>query len=314
LSELRTSPRTELRCRYEGVVTDDQIDHLGHMNVRFYATKARAATDALLLEYGLGVESCAERGVAVTVPETFTRHYREQLVGAHLAVMTGVLSATEAGLRVYHELVNRDSKELAATFVHEVALQDSNSREKRPFPSGLAESAQAATVVWPNHGRPRTMDLDRKPGAPRLEVALERDLAIREPRTLTSDECDPLGFFVSSQIMNLVWGGEPIGRRGGWPVLDTGDGRQMGWPTLESRHVLLETPRVGSRLQSFSAVVDVSAKTYYAHYWVFDIDRARPICTSSTVNLAFDIGARKAIEIPDAIRTDLEAGCQPDLA
>lgn len=150
-TELQTELKTELRCLYEGTVTEEEIDHLGHMNVRFYATKARAATDALLEEYGLGAEACAERGVGITVPDTFTRH------------------------------------------------------------------------------------------------------------------------------------------------------------------LMLETPRVGTRVQSFNAVVELKAKTYYGHYWVYDLDRGVPICISSTVNLAFDLVARKAIEIPADVRAGLEADCHPDL-
>ena len=61
---------TELRCLYEGTVTEEEIDHLGHMNVHFYATKARSATDALAAEYGLGADACAERGVLLAIPDS----------------------------------------------------------------------------------------------------------------------------------------------------------------------------------------------------------------------------------------------------
>ena len=39
-----------LRTTHESQVTEDQIDHLGHMNVAFYAVNAQAGTRAVLAE------------------------------------------------------------------------------------------------------------------------------------------------------------------------------------------------------------------------------------------------------------------------
>jgi acyl-CoA thioester hydrolase len=299
---------------YEGTVPPEEIDHLGHMNVHFYATKARSATRALAGEYGLSKEACDERGVLLAVPDTFTRHYREQLVGARLAVMTGVLSVSEQGLRLYHELVNRDSGELAATFVHHVQLQDRKTRAPCAFPAGLAERAQASIVGWPEHGKPRTADLGSLPTGLTLSVARERSLESRKPRVIEADACDADGYYDTSFGPELVWGGEPISRRGFTPLHETEDGKKFGWATLESRHVMVATPRVGARIQSFSAEVELARKTSYRHSWVFDLDREEIVCISSNVNLAFDIGARKSMEIPDAIRANMQSEFHPDLA
>ncbi len=310
---------SELRCLHEGTVTKDQIDHLGHMNVRFYATRSLAATRALAADYGLDETACAARGLVLAVPDQFTRHYREQLEGARLGVMTGVLSAREDGLRIYHELVNLDSGERSATYVHRLELQDRTSREPRSFPAGLAERAQAAVVEWPEHGRPRSLDLedDRAGGAHvsvlSLDVARERGLAMRKPRSLGASECDDDGFFRSSMIPELVWGGEPVRPRGGPMVHETTDGIRFGWATLESRSRIVETPRVGARVQSFGAELAIAGKTSVQRFWVFDVERGHLVSTFSVVNLAFDIGERRAIEIPDEIRRELETRYHPDL-
>jgi len=304
---------TELRTLYECTVADDEIDHLGHMNVRFYGTKAMHATNALAAEYGLTPEACLERGVALCVPDTFTRHYREQLAGARLGVRSGVLSARETELRLHHELVNLDDEEIAATFVHGVRLQDRETRQFRSFPAGLAESAQSSVVRWPPYAHPRTLDLDRVPGDLPLATAIERGLASRKPRFVRADECDDDGFFVGTRFQELVWGGEPIGQRWHVPLHETDDGVKFGWATMESRLRQFETPRVGTRVQSFGAEVDIARKVSYRHHWVFDLDRARLLCVSSTVNLAFDIAARRSIEIPESIRAELESHHHPDL-
>ena len=304
---------SELRCLHEGTVTPDQIDHLGHMNVRFYAVRAGEATRALAAEFGLGPEACAEQGLLPAVSEQFTRHYREQLEGARLGVHTGVLAARERGLRIYHELRNQDTGERSATFVHELELQDLATRERRPFPAGLAEVAQSKAVQWPAHGQPRTIDLDAATATLGLDGARERELAIRKPRVLAPGECDADGCFRGAFLPELVWGGEPLQPRGGPALHQTASGIQMGWATLESHCRLLRTPRVGSRLQSFGADVEIASKTSLQCFWVFDLDDGGLVSTFSVVNLAFDVGGRRAMEIPPEIRRELEARHHPDL-
>src|SRR5262249_39810262 len=94
-------------------VTPDQIDHLGHMNVRYYATNARAGAERLLAT--LGLVRARER--TVVQRDTSVRHHREQLVGSRLAVRGGVLDASPDRIRLYEELANIETGDIAATFV-----------------------------------------------------------------------------------------------------------------------------------------------------------------------------------------------------
>lgn len=304
-----------LRCFYEGTVTDEEIDELGHMNVRCYATRALHASRALAAFHGLGPELCAELGAEICVTDAFTRHYREQLVGSHLAVRSGVLAGREHSLRLYHELFNVERHELGATFVHEVQLQGSRARETRPLPEFVMASAGKARVAWPDHGKPRSLDLDRAPVRLKLETAVQRRLEMRLPRTIGAEECDADGFFSAPRFEELIWGGQLLnGRPAGMPLFESDSGRKFGWATLESRSILFVLPRVGSRIQSFSALVEIARKTWHGHHWVFDLDHGTLLARKSIVNLAFDIGARRSSEIPPRIRSSLEAAYHPDLA
>jgi acyl-CoA thioester hydrolase len=304
----------ELEVLHEATVGEDEIDELGHMNVRFYLTKALRATDSLAERHGLSSAACDELGVVLELCDVYSRHYREQLVGARLAVRGGVLAVRSDGLRLYHELVNPARAELAATFVHELKLRDRNSRSARPLPEMVARSAGRALVEWPAHGRPRTLSLESAPPHLELAAARQRGLALRAERVVLPEECDPQGHFIASRYQDLVWGGEPIepSRAGSW-LHDLEDGRKFGWATLESRGILRELPRVGARIQAFGAEVALEAKTSFRHHWVFDLDSGALLCTSSILNLAFDIGARRPIEIPAAVRQMLEAVYHPDL-
>jgi acyl-CoA thioester hydrolase len=302
----------ELRLLHEATVAEEEIDHLGHMNVRFYLEKALRGTEALAAAHGLDAGACRRLGGTLELRDSYTRHWREQLVGAPLEVRGGVLSVRTAGLRCYHELVNRDSGERAATFVQDLCLRRRESGEALPLPEMVAKSAGEARVAWPEHGRPRTLDLSQAPPALSLAAARERGLAMREPRVVGPEECDAEGRFLASRYLDLVWGGEPSGFRTAVPLFEDG-GRRFGWATMESRGVLHELPRAGSRIQSFGAEVEIARKTSFRHHWVFDLERGALLCTSSIVNLAFDLGARRAIEIPDALRETLRAQYHPDL-
>ncbi len=307
----RVAERTKL---HEAVVGEDEIDELGHMNVRFYLVKALEASRALAEHVGLGREAVAERGGVLELRDAWTRHRAEQLVGARLEVHGGVLDVRADGLRVYHDLVNPAKGELAASFVQAFVLRDATTRAPMPLPEDVAARAAGATVDWPEHGRPRTIDLDTKPTAPALELVVERDLAMRKPRVIGDDECGEDGVFVANRYQELFWAGEPAQPRDNdsW-LIDLEGGGQMGWATLESRGVLHALPRAGTRIQSFGAEVQLAAKTSYRHHWVFDVDSRELLCTSSIVNLAFDIGARRAIEIPERVRAGLERVFCPDL-
>ena len=82
---------------------------------------------------------------------------------------------------------------------------------------------------------------------------------------------------------------------------------------LESRGLLHALPRVGARIQSFGAEVGLGEKTSYQHHWVYDLETEAIVCTSSIVNLAFDVTHRRAIAIPDFVRVTLEGRYHPDL-
>lgn len=304
---------TSLRRLHEGVVAEEEIDHLGHMNVRFYLERALASSRALARQLGLDA-ACDEANGLLAVRDLFTRHFREQLAGARLVVLGGVVGADADGLRFYHELRNPERDELAASFLHHVRLEQADTGKPMPLPEIAARAVSQALVPWPEHGRPRTLDVAAPLRRIPLSEARERGLAMREPRRVEADECDDEGVYAVSRHQDLVWGGMPIPpRQPGMPLFQLADGRPFGWATLESRASLLALPREGTRIQSFGAEVAISTKTSVRHHWVFDLATRELLCTSQVLNLAFDIEGRRAMEIPDEVRETLERQYQPDL-
>lgn len=294
-----------LPVTHTSTVTEDQIDHLGHMNVRFYGTNAQRAT--AVVAGGLGLP---DDGFELT--DVYTRHHREQLLGAPLAVGSGVIDADDGRIRIYHELRNVDDDTLAATFVHGLTP----ARDGR-LPGEAVARAAAERIEVPEYGGSRSIDLGADPmhTAPGLDEVRARGLEMREPREVLAEECDGEGRYIPEFAPMLTWGGTPIGRGARGDTLHDGpNGERMGWASMETRMASMRLPRLGDRIQSFGALIEMRDKTTHRIQWAYDLDRGDLLTSFETVSLAFDTVGRRAMSIPQHIRDGELSTLQPDLA
>lgn len=301
-----TAP-ADLTITHHSAVTEDQIDHLGHMNVRFYGVNAHAGTASVLA--ALGIDPGGNE-----VADAYTRHRREQLLGAPLAVRSGVLGIAPAEIRIYHELANTDTGELAATFVHCVR-SEATSSATLALPDDISARAAHLMTTIPPHGTPRSIPIESDPlgSTPALATLRERGLAMRKVRAVSEEECDN-GAYVRTFAPMLVWGGEPVERDQPEMLHTTTDGRAMGWASMETRLAIRRLPRAGDRIQSFSAVLAVADKISHRILWAYDVEREDLLVSFEIVNLAFDVAARAPMSIPANIRAAEESVLHADLA
>jgi acyl-CoA thioesterase FadM len=292
-------------------VTEDQIDHLGHMNVRYYGVNAHAGTNAVLA----GLDGWPEG--PHLVHDSYTRHHREQLLGTPLLVRSGLLGADVDGLRIHHELVPTNAEALAATFVHRVSPIDEHG-DRLPVPDAAIEAARAQAIEPLPYAASRTVRLDVDPlrSAPRLEEVIERGLAVRKPREVGADECDEQGAFRPDATMMLLWAGDPPDGAEAWgPHLhETPDGEVMGWALMETRIQLDRLPRLGTRIQSFGATVALHERATHRVNWCYDLESGEVLCAFEAVDVAFDTRARRTMVIPEALRRRQESVLHTDLA
>ena len=287
---------------HRSTVTDEQIDALGHMNVRWYGVNAEAATAALFARAEL-----VRPGKALRTYDLYTRHHREQMAGAHLAVRSGVVDIAPRSVTLYHELFNETSDVLAATFLRRVAPAD---------PADTFVHDRVVTVEVPEAGRPRSVRVDDDPlaAAPAVDVLVERELAMRHPRTIGADDVGADGAVPIGDIHELFWGGEPIDPRP-WEQHDRGpQGQRVNMAVLETRMVLGRAPRLGDRIQAFGATVAIGEKTSTRRQWVIDLEAGAPLLVSTNVAIALDLDARRATQLTDRMRFEAERNLHPDLA
>ncbi len=176
--------------------------------------------------------------------------------------------------------------------------------------------ALGAPIDIPERGRPRSIRLDTDPvaSAPDLDTAIGRGLAMRAPRTIGADECEPDGSYRPTDAPMLVWGGTPLNGSAGPSLYDGPDGQRIGWAAMENRILLHRLPRRGDHIQAFGAALEIHDKATHRIMWVFDTDRGDLLITFEVVDLAFDTVQRRAVTIPDDLRANAEAIRHPDLA
>lgn len=307
-----------LRPVLDSRVEAHEIDHLGHLNVRRYSERAEAAIPAQLAAVGLDASSLAALQAVPAVTGMFMRNYREQLLGAPLTLLGGVLGATAGDVVLYSELHNTDTGELSATFVQHVGLFARATRAPLTVPPAVVTRAQAEAVDLPAEGKPRSLSLDPIPVRTRAELQ-QHGVVDRPLRTISAGECDELGFAVVGPAM-LAWGphhSTALGEDdddGDHPLLHrSAGGGRVGFATVETQRRALATVRVGERVQTLSATIAMAAKTRIRREWTFNLETGAMLAAGDFFDLAFDRDARRVVEIPAGLRRELEQEFRPEL-
>lgn len=314
-----------MKVLHTSVVGPDEIDALGHLNVRYYLSRAQAANAALMAELGLGGEAVEALGARLAQVDTYTRYHREQFEGSALTVRGGVLEVGAHTVRAYLELGNDAKGEVAATFILVTALVSAATRAPIALPDDVLAAAARAMIALPEHGRPRTVDL----GAPRLDVTFDAvadrlgdeiadPMSRRMERTIEAQDCDAYGFlsdaetFMFGQLRSLPRGeGEPAW---GPMTFTTDEGHRFGWASMETRSMRFAQPRVGDTISSIGAEIGLHAKVRHSRRWIFNVTTGEVVAMNDNIALALDLDARRSIAIPAKLRTELEKRHLPELA
>ena len=100
---------------WAGVAYPWQMDHMGHLNVQFYAALFDQATWAFFAEFGLDPAYLRESGCAMAAVSQHTEYRHEVFAGDVLEVHTQLLAVTEKTVRFLHTLRRRPQGEVVAT-------------------------------------------------------------------------------------------------------------------------------------------------------------------------------------------------------
>jgi len=314
-----------MRLLHTSTVREDETDSLGHMNVRFYMERVERANFVLMAELGLERAALKARGQELFRVDSYCKYNREQFPGATLNVLGGVLDVADDGLRMFYEVRNPAQDAHAASFIIKYALADLPTRARPPLPDATMRLAEGARTSLPDYGVPRSVKLD----PPRTDLTFAEITARvgdggtammggRMEREVEPEVCDAHGFLRRGE--DMMFGPrqraqqEAEGRTRGPVVNLSADGRRFGWAWMETRALVLETPRAGDRLRSIGADVVLGLKTRQSRRWIFNATTGRLVGTDDMVGLCLDLDARRAIEIPADERRRLASVYAPEFA
>ncbi len=121
------------------VVYPWQCDHMGHMNVMWYTGKFDEATWHLLSQIGITPSYLRHNQRGMVAVHQETTYKRELFAGDVVTVRSGILEIREKVIRLFHEMLNADTDEVAATTTITGVHLDSGTRRSCPFPADILE-------------------------------------------------------------------------------------------------------------------------------------------------------------------------------
>lgn len=297
-------------------VAPDEIDSLGHLNVRCYFARIDRASGNLLAALGLTAEELDANRAMVRRIDTYSRFRREQFEGAELTVHGGTLASIDDQIRCYFEIHNLPRNEVAASFITSNILSEATSRRPLDMSSARQRASERQSVQIPQQALPRSLSLER----PRLDIPFEQLVSDVDEWTRTGmtghtegqievEDCAPDGF--ARDIGELLFvlfrrretrDAKPFDP----PVLYTDEGHRFGWVVQESRSVELGSPRLGDTIVCVSADVAIHEKSRQLRRWAFVKKTGELVSVYDSVGIAVDLDARRAIAIPTSIRSTMD--------
>lgn len=301
---------------WRGGVNTWECDEMGHMNVRFYVTRALEGLVGLAAALGLPEAFTERAGSTLMVREQHIRFLREAHAGAALHMTGGVIEMGEDEARLLQLLWHSESGALCASF--QTLVAHVTPREGRPFPwpRRTRERAGGLTMAIPEQAAARSVSLEPVRSAASLARADELGLVRIAQGAVTPADCDLFGRMRGEQFIGRVSDGIPRLVRGFretvTAAVDQQPGR-IGGAVLEYRLIHLDWPRAGDRLEVRSGLKDAGDRTKTLVHWMVDPETGKAWGTSEAVAITFDLDARKIVPITAAAREALLKQATPGL-
>ena len=124
---------------YRGVVYPNQLDHMEHMNVQWYAAKFDEATWHLFSAIGITSEYLREQNRGMAALEQTTKYKSEVRSGELLVVKSKVIEIGGKIIKFLHIMYNAESMQEVATTEIVAVHMDRGIRKSCPLPTSVIE-------------------------------------------------------------------------------------------------------------------------------------------------------------------------------
>lgn len=131
---------------YRGVVYPTQLDHMGHMNVQWYASKFDEATWHLFSYLGMTNQYIRDNEKGMAALEQVTKYKAEVMAGDLLYIKTRLLEVGDKTLRFIHIMCDASTdKEVATSELFGIHL-DRVKRKGCVFPEAVRARCDACLL------------------------------------------------------------------------------------------------------------------------------------------------------------------------
>ena len=100
---------------YRGTVHLSEIDHMGHMNIKYYAEKFDRATWNFLIAIGVTQDYIQKTGNGCAILESLTKYIHELFSDTPVYIDSVAVEVTPKKLRVLHRMKKSETDEIVAT-------------------------------------------------------------------------------------------------------------------------------------------------------------------------------------------------------
>ena len=137
----------ESEATYRGTVYPWHCDHVGHMNIMWYAGKFDEANWNLFARIGLTPTCFRESGRGMAAFQQNIIYKRELLAGDIVEVKSIVLEVRDKSIRFRHEMRNAETGEVAAVCEITAVHMDREARKSTAFAGAIRRSAERQRAV-----------------------------------------------------------------------------------------------------------------------------------------------------------------------
>jgi len=132
---------SEWKITYRGIVYPWHCDHMGHMNVMWYAGKFDEACCRFLTLLGLNPSRFKQDGSAMAAVEQHVQYKRELHAGDAVTIQSALLEVKDKSIHMLHKMVHDGSGEVAATTVIVAVHLDAKIRRAIRVPDDVRQKA-----------------------------------------------------------------------------------------------------------------------------------------------------------------------------
>ena len=310
----------------ETPVTEDQIDSLGHLNVRYYIERMDDANRRLLS--GLGITGNADTFLRRV--DTYNKFRREQFEGAvlstHGALIAEGLIGPAGSVPAYFEVRNEATGEIAASFLTATLRVDQTTQQPvgAMVSEGLPSSGELAPMAPPEASLPRSLSLSAPRVIPMQTLmdelpteVVQGNMTGRRENVVKVEDCDDRGRLREDvDLMTIVFRALPQDADDqatmGPPIQRDESGRRFAWAMMETRSYVFEYPHVGDVVIALSVDLDCGDKWRQTRRFMFNKGSGSILGVYDSIGVCIDLDARRAIETPAALKELIKATARPD--